>query len=125
MKKKERKKLIKELRRHFKQWRWMVAWLGWRYTVCFMDTHKDMPEESGEDGAALIFASWGYLKATIYICLEKCEAMDDLEYLVIHELVHMLIAPIRSDIERNDDLEYCVTSIAKVMLGLGKAKKAI
>lgn len=114
-----------KIRGYFDNWEWIVTHYGWKFDVHYCDGHTDMPGSATAEGAMITFANFKYLKANIYVNLDVCgNDLSDgtLEEFVVHELTHLLVSPIDEDVAETP-LEYTVTSIARVFLGLRKAKK--
>jgi len=119
--KKQNKKLRTKIRIHIDKWKWIVTWLGWRFDIYYVEKHKDMPDDTSRDKGvnASVYSNWSYLKAQIYFSLEKCMDYDDkeLEEIVLHELTHILLDPLDGSTD-SEVLEYCVTSVQRVLSGL-------
>jgi len=83
-----------------------------------------MPGDTSEQCVAATYSDFAYLTAKIYFNLAKVADLDDaeLERSVIHEFVHLLLAPIRSE-NNTQNTEYCVTSISRLFRGLRNASK--
>lgn len=113
------KETIAEYKRQFKRWTYMIEHYGWKLTVCYCDSIEDMPPGSTFEANACTIANFKYLEATIYVNLKQSEGIDEhgIEYIVIHELVHLLVSPLQESSETTP-LEYTVTSIARIMQGL-------
>jgi predicted SprT family Zn-dependent metalloprotease len=79
-----------------------------------------MPDMFTNSGvAAATVSDFRYLHATIHVNVNMCKSSDEdeIEYIVIHELVHLLVSPLQESSETTP-LEYTVTSIARIMQGL-------
>jgi hypothetical protein len=107
---------INEIKRQIKRWSYIVTHYGWGFTFYYHDTQEDMPEVAGIC-AAYTTANFNYLRASIHINLRACSDYDkeEIEEIVVHELTHILLSALGSV---TGDVEYVVTSISKVMLGL-------
>ena len=114
----EIKKLFKY---HFKRWVYLIEFFGWNLTVVYCDSSDSMPEEF-RDSAAGTTSTFKYLRAVIYVNLRECSGMDSskVEEVVVHELTHVLIAPLIASLESVEivPLEYTVTTIGRVLQGL-------
>lgn len=98
----------------------MVKHYGWRLTVHYCDSMEDMPEEfQTESCAAGTVVHFKYLEASMYVNLRMCVHMneEEIEYVVVHELTHLLVAPLQESSE-STPLEYTVTSLARIFMGL-------
>jgi hypothetical protein len=113
---------LKLFKKHFKRWSYMVKHYGWAYTVYYHDCAEDMPEEFQNAGcAAGTTADFKYLHASIHVNLRQCKdsSEHEIEYIVIHELTHLLVCPMPIQIDAdNGTIEYTVTTIARIMQGL-------
>ena len=100
----------------------MVEHYGWKLTVCYCDGVEDMPGEFSGDAAAGTLVQFKYLEATVYVNLKRCEGIGEsqVEYIVVHELVHLLVSPLQESSETTP-LEYSVTCLARVIQGLRKS----
>ena len=114
-----RKEILALYKKQFKRWSYMIEHYGWKLTVCYCDSIEDMPEEASEGCAGYTLMRFKYLDATIYINLKVSENQPEheIEYVVIHELVHLLTSPMMESSE-STPVEYTVTSIARVLQGL-------
>ena len=106
--------------KQFERWTYMIEHYGWKLTVYYCDSTEDMPDDHKECNACSIH-SFQYLEASIYVNLRKCKDLDDeeIEYIVIHELTHLLVAPLQESSETTP-LEYTVTTLARIIKGLRK-----
>ena len=106
--------------KQFKRWTYMIEEYGWKLTVYYCGSAEDMPDGHEECQACSIH-KFRYLEVSIYVNLRKCKDLDDkeIEYIVVHELVHPLLAPLQESSDETP-LEYTATSIARIMMGLRK-----
>lgn len=131
MSKKTSKKEIalveKRARSYFEKWSWIAERYGWEIDVKYREETRDMPRVRSVIGslAAALF-DFGALHATIEFDLEynldQCDA--DIEDTVVHELVHVMLAPIYSTAYTEQSLEYTVVSITRVLLAMDKKNAA-
>ena len=107
------------LQEQFDRWAYMIEHYGWKLTVTYCDSVEDMPDDFTYEATAGTHHHFKYLEATIYVNLHRCEGLDDecIEYLVIHELVHLLVSPLQESSDVTP-LEYTVTSLARIIKGL-------
>ncbi len=109
---------LRLFKKHFKRWSYMVEHYGWAYTVYYHNSAEDMPEQFNYVCAAGTTADFKYLHASIHVNLRQCMNSDEheIEYIIIHELIHLLISPLQVD----EDIpkEYTVTTLARIMQGL-------
>jgi hypothetical protein len=110
---------LKIFKRQFKRWTYMVAHYGWKLTTYYYDSAEDMPKEAGADCIGLTVSNFKYLEGCIYINLKKANDLteSEIEYVVIHELTHLLVSPLAESADITP-LEYTVTSLARIMQGL-------
>jgi hypothetical protein len=111
--------VVRMFGKQFKRWKYMIEHYGWRLTVCYHDSAEDMPEDSGYETCAITVTNFRYLEATIHVNLKRCEDLGehDIEYVVIHELTHLLVSPLQESSEATP-LEYTVTCISRIFQGL-------
>ena len=95
----------------------MVEHYGWKLTVCYCDSSEDMPPDASEGCAGYTVMRFKYLDATIYINLKATQDEHEIEYIVIHELCHLLTSPMMESSE-STPVEYTVTTIARIIQGL-------
>lgn len=106
------KETTDKIRAYFKKWEWIVIEWGWKFDVHYCNCAEDMPDDASFNAAGITYSEWSYLSAKIYINVKKMSDLEDdhIEYAVVHELVHLLLAPFRDDNE-----EMCATTIARVI----------
>ena len=116
-----RKETLALYKKQFKRWVYMVEHYGWKLTIVYCDGLEDMPDGASYNTAGWTDTSFRYLEATIHINLKVSENFSehDIEYVVIHELVHLLTSPMMESSE-STPVEYTVTSIARILQGLRK-----
>jgi hypothetical protein len=114
-----RRETLALYKKHFRRWSYMIEHYGWKLTVCYCDSSDDMPGDAIEGCAGYAVSRFKYLDATIYINLKASDEQPEreIEYVVIHELVHLLTSPMMESAE-STPVEYTVTSIARVLQGL-------
>jgi len=103
-----------KIRYYFAKWEWFVIKWGWRFDVNYCESYEDMPSDASYSAAALAFSEWQYLTAQIYINIKKVSTMNDsdIEYMVVHELTHLLLAPMQDSV---DNEEMSATTIARII----------
>ncbi len=109
--------------KYFKKWQWTLDNLGWNVGVEYLDNGDDMPGD-GAEAYAVVQAQFAYLSAVISVNLKKSKTLSlkEVEEVVVHEICHVLLAPL--EVEPGRDLEYTVTSISRIMCGItGVSKK--
>ena len=117
---------LKLLKKQVERWKYMVLHYGWKFDVYYHDSAEDMPEDATINCCAYTRADFEYLQASIHINLRKCQDLDKdtIEYIIVHELVHLLISPLRENSDSTPtiytNLEYTVTTIAQIIKGLRK-----
>lgn len=116
-----KKNVMAELKPLFEYWSYMVAGLGWKLSVVYHDSYEDMPEGTSTTAVAYTTCEFKYLDAVIHVNLRLAKDLkkDDLVYVVIHELVHLLVSPLVESSEVTPH-EYTVTTIARIIQGLGR-----
>jgi len=114
-------KPIKRISKFIDKWSWIVTSYGWKFDVCYCDTTQDMPRKSNDNAVAITYPQFPYLMGTIYFSLEKVKEVDDiyLEEIVVHELTHLLVSPMHSDLE-----EYAVTTISRLIMQRSQQKES-
>lgn len=113
-----------KIKEFYANWEWVVTHYGWKFDVHYCDGNTGMPGSVTPGAAMVTFANFSYLKANIYVNLDVCSndlSDDELEGFVVHELTHLLLAPIDEDVDETP-LEYVTTSISRIFLGLNKPK---
>jgi len=117
--------IIKTFREQFSRWTYMVEAYGWKLKAYYYDCAEDMPSDATPKCAAYTLPSFKYLEASIHVNVKLCSDMDEkeIEYIVVHELTHLLVSPLQESSEVTP-LEYTVTSIARVLQGLRNAQPA-
>lgn len=113
-----------------RKWKWLVTDSGWQVTTLYHGSLDDMQENVGSSPSTLATSSpnWEYLNATINVNLRKLadisleEVEEEIEYWVVHELVHCLLSGVARDPDAPNALmvEQAVTNTAR---GLVKASK--
>ena len=109
---------IEKIRDYFKKWEWIVIKWGWKFDVHYRDSVEDMPDKDTTT-FAISFSDWQYLEANIYINIKKVSELSDekIELIVVHEFTHLLLAPMRDDIENE---EMSATTISRIIKMLDK-----
>ena len=107
------------IHKQFRRWVYMVKAYGWKLTVLYHSCGEDMPADASAECCACTLMDFKYLEASVHVNLKMCEDLDEhkLEYIVIHELTHLLVSPLQESSEITP-LEYTVTSIARILQGL-------
>lgn len=95
----------RRLKALIKRWHHRLGLAWWRVHYVY---HRDSSEfASSDDGlvhnaaAATTLADWRYLEATISFNMQELAELDDeaLEFVFVHELMHVLVAEMRADHE--------------------------
>jgi len=117
----EAKRLI---RKHIKRWRYLATSYGWKFDVYYADNGHVMPKDMDACYAATNYKS-EYLDADIWFNLSLCSELDEkgIEETVIHELTHLVIAPIDFEEEQRKELERVVTMVSRLFMGLRNEKR--
>lgn len=97
---------------------------GWQFEVLYIAEIKEIKGEAKSSSFATIELDWRYLKAVISVyvdnCYEELDELDELEKIIIHELLHMLVNPLQYDNTPHRILEYVVTSLTKIVCEVSK-----
>jgi hypothetical protein len=113
------------------KWKDKLRLQGWRITCEYYHDHIPNTEDKGPISkvAGKVYPLWEYKKATIKWCMDALDELDDdeLEEIIIHELVHILIAELQ---EWREDPpngikheERVVTDLSWIIMELGKPVK--
>lgn len=75
-------------------------------------------------GLALTDTVWVYQEATLKFWLEAFEELSDeeVERTVVHELCHVLNAPVQCEVEDVDKLEFATETMARAILNVYRSK---
>ena len=101
--------------------KWVTP-LGLRWWRLNFDYNRDgsgMEKDSPiERLAGRTFVNWRYLEATLEFNMSELAALDDerLEYVFVHELMHVLLHEMRSDEEGIDHEERVATTLARAFI---------
>lgn len=108
-------KNLKRIKAAFKRWEHIVARWGWDYKVIYRDSTDEMPTGSMFNNMAVTTHDYSYLTATTFVNLKCCfdESDEDIELMVLHELVHLLIAPIKDECEEHR--EHVCVMVSRVL----------
>ena len=103
----------------FDEWVWIVERFGYRLEIVFFESSDDLPRGMDNFYMAIGDRSFEYLRGTIYVDLERLATLDsewELEQIIVHELVHILLSPFKDiDIPSSPE-EYVTTAIAQVLI---------
>lgn len=115
----DRKDLTLYVKRLFKKHKWMVNNLGWKVNLVFLDNIDEVSEDSLKHTLMMVNRNWGYLDANLYVILENIIGCSEkeLESILLHELCHILVSPIREN-ETESSEEHVVTTLSRIMLRL-------
>lgn len=118
---KEYDELKKQIKSLVTDWRNRLRLDGYTITISFSrDFCREVPERG-----AITNVFWAYQDAeiTFYLSLLK-DSYKTLEEIVVHELVHILLAPISSNLEPGFEQqhEFTCENIARILLRLKKEK---
>lgn len=103
----------------FLAWQTMLGLRWWRIEYNWHDTGSSLFErEAGTTCYATTTTQWEYLRAQIDINTPALRHQDDddLEYTVVHELCHVLVAEMRGTDWNRQHEERVVTTLAKAFL---------
>lgn len=107
----------KELIRKFlKKWKYIVKSYGYDYDVYWHDNGHSMPKGYEDDPACT--KSWPhYFQAAIHfnLFLFSNYSESEIEEMVVHELCHMLIAPVQRE-NTQDNVELSTTMISRMLI---------
>lgn len=112
-------KMRTEIRRYVDKW---VKILGLDNFIITSEYCRGVCEECPDRGAITV-AYWDYQEATITFYLGALAGCyKTIEHLVVHELVHILLAPEQTHIysEHSEQMEYTTECVAKRFLELEK-----
>lgn len=119
---KEYKTQKKRVEKYLKKWIKPMGIKWHRLDVIFDRNYEESDKEILANSQSL----WQYRKASITFYLpvvDKCSD-DDLEHNVVHELVHILLAPLWYNCNKSDEMsqinEYTVESITNAFIWCDK-----
>lgn len=125
----QQNKTIKELKRLFDKWQWMVLDLGWQFQVKY-EVDVENTNDNGYTNIMNVRADWGTLTAYIKVSVDVCRWLFDsyeeddigssVEETIIHEFVHLLIDPLENDETDVGISEYVTTSISRIIHEVSK-----
>jgi hypothetical protein len=107
--------LTKKIESYIKEWKQLLGLNEWRIEA----NYKTLASEKGPDCEAMINPSWEYQSAVLTVYLPTIFDSTDreLEYIIVHELVHCLVQPMVVEGEtRTCDVENVVVSTSKAFL---------
>mgnify|MGYP003494830787 CR=1 FL=1 len=109
--------LTKKIAKLFRKWSWLVTHWGWKFTVNYVACSEDMPDGAGASMSTT--SHHQYLQGLIWVNLKVCEGESDemLEEMVVHELCHLLLAPMAQNPESEHEKELTCTTIARCIIG--------
>ena len=95
-------------------------WLGgYRITLDFCYDGGEFPSEQAavSEVAARCYADWRYQSALIKFNVPACAGLNDkeLESVVVHELVHVLVDEIDISPKQHDHLERVVSTLTSIL----------
>lgn len=93
-----------------------VLGMNWMHLVLY---RSDTSHETDSDCAADTSAKWQYrsAKITVYLPTVANHTDEDLEGIIVHELVHVLINPMES-LMKDRDTNQCELAVENVALAL-------
>lgn len=104
------------VRRFWDKWHDAIGMGWWRINLTW-DRARD---EESPNQLAVTSSSWQYRTGHVTFNLPECAAVDDetLEETVVHELCHILLAPIHDgrDDQAREITEFAVTSTARAII---------
>lgn len=106
------------VRKHIDRWKYLATSYGWKFDIYYADNGHRMPS-GNEDAAGVTFTQFQYLSADIWFNLTKLSDCNEseIEEIVVHEITHMLIAPVQKD-NNEQNVEYTTTVVSRLFLGL-------
>ena len=110
----------KIINKHFAKWIKSLGLRWWHIDVIYYHDPKDIVREFKTDEGTVVLANtwsdWRYGKANIHINLPAFSDLpeDEIETIVVHELVHVLVNEMRE--EDIDHEERVVTGLTKAFL---------
>jgi hypothetical protein len=94
----------------------------WTITCDYCDSHKFIEIEDSKTAVAFCHVRWPYLTATIRFNKDHLqdENPNNLELIVVHELMHIIVNEMRDDNQNSIDHEERVSTVlAKAFLRIG------
>jgi hypothetical protein len=119
MSSKKMKRLRSQITALLDQWAGPLGFYNWRNTSVFHANEDDYCAAGGTpDGAMMCTAQWEYLSIHLDINLTRCALLDvdDLEYVVLHELCHALVCEMREYDPNGKHEERVVTQLARKLI---------
>jgi hypothetical protein len=90
----------------------------WVITCHYCDSHKFIEIENDKNALACCHVNWPYMTATIRVNKDHLadEKENNIETIVVHELMHILLNEMRDDEDTIDHEERVATILAKCFL---------
>lgn len=106
-------------------WAYLVTSYGWKFDVVWCPNGHGMPGDTSRWCVGYTSTYHQYLSATIYFNLYLCaqKSKEELEEILVHELTHLLLAPMQAD-NSADNTERCTTMVSRLLVGLRNANPA-
>lgn len=123
MKDKDWKKQKKRVKKYLDKWVKLLLLDRYKLNVHYMSGNSDKRVGSFV-GLASTDTVWAYQEATLKFWLEAFEGLTDteVERTVVHELCHVLNAPVQGEVEDIDKLEFATEIMTRSILNVYRSK---
>lgn len=107
-----KKQIVSDL---FAKWAFLVVDQGYQFEIFYYKNYLESGELLDSDKTTMqVWPSWAYKYAKIAVSIDLIEKASRLEWVVIHELVHILMGD--CDYETNDMYERACSELASAIL---------
>jgi len=102
------------------------TWLGWwKIDIIYLGFKKysELDVKDAYHSVALCHTDWKYLTATIYVNSKVLKNCDDIEYIAVHELMHIFLNETQEDGIEHEERVATILARSFIFLNNQKVKK--
>jgi hypothetical protein len=116
---KQAEKVTKRIDEVVSLWRVPLGLSSYRINITYDRSYSENTEE-----AAKISVNWEYMQANLHFFLPIMDDQDDeqLECIIVHELAHILVAPIASEDTDRKQYEFATEQVSRALLEVRNGK---